>query len=144
MRDLLEFLLAPFRRVPWSVVTVFSAVLGLILVVASAIRIPLPLGEATSLAACFAAGMVGASRGREFDHGILAVLVAIVLANVIGVPTIIATKSASALHIVPARFGGLRMLVLGLPVGTAGAAVGAWLSHRRSVNGSPSALPAAF
>jgi len=145
MRDLLDFLLAPARRVPWGVATVFGVVLGLMLVAGDMVSMsgPVPhlLKVGPALAACFAAGLLGAGRGREFDQGILAVLAAILIANlidlmaglaVIGVSSLAATNSASAItEALDLPLPG--MLLLGLPVGTLGAGVGAWLTHRRSV-----------
>lgn len=128
MSDLLEFLLAPARRTPWPVAILFGAILGLMLMAGNVITISHSLGGALGMAACLAAGMAGASRGREFDQGILAVLAAIVIANVIGAVAIVATNPASPLDLpLPG------MLLLGLPVGTVGAALGAWLTRRRSI-----------
>ena len=128
MKDLLDFLLAPARRTPWLVATAFGVVLALILVVGNVIPIAQPFGVALGVAACFAAGMIGASGGREFDQGIAAVLVAIVIANVIGAVASLATNPASALDLpLPG------MVLLGLPAGTVGVCVAAWLTHRRRV-----------
>jgi hypothetical protein len=79
------------------------------------------------VAACFAPGLVGASGGREFDQGILAVFAAIIVAFVIGAGVLIATNSMNALVPLPA------MILLGLPIGTVGAGIAAWLSHRHAM-----------
>jgi hypothetical protein len=126
MKDLFDFLLAPVRRVPWSVATLFGAVLVLIMVVSHMVA-PHVFVWQVGVAACFAPGLVGASRGREFDQGILAAFAAIVIAFVIGAGVLIATNSMNALVPLPA------MILLGLPIGTVGAGVGTWLSHRRSI-----------
>jgi hypothetical protein len=131
MRDLLDFLLVPVRRMPWRVATVFGAFLGVTLVAGNAMPVLQPLGLATVVAA----GVMGASRGREFDQGILAVLGAIVLANVFGAIAIVSslpgTLSWSA--VVDALDLPLPgMLILGVPVGTVAAGIATWLNHRAS------------
>ena len=125
MKDLFDFLLAPIRRVPWNVATAFGVVLVLIMVVGNVVA-PRAFVWKADVAACFAPGLVGASRGREFDQGILAVFAAIVIAFGIGAGILIATNSMNALVPLPA------MILLGLPIGTVGAAVGAWLCNRRT------------
>lgn len=133
MKDLLDFLLAPVRRVPWLVAIVFGALLALDIVVDNVFTIPhIPhvflLREGPGLAACFAAGLVGASRGREFDQGLAAVLAAIVIANLIGAWVSMARDPTSALDLpLPG------MMLLGVPLGTVGAGIGTWLSHRHTV-----------
>jgi len=135
MRDLLDFLLVPVRRMPWRVATVFGAFLGLTLVAGNAMPVLQPSGMALGLATVVAAGVMGASRGREFDQGILAVIGAIVLANVIGAIAIVSslpgTLSWSA--VVDALDLPLPgMLILGIPVGTVAAGIATWLNHRAS------------
>ena len=135
MRDLLDFLLVPVRRMPWRVATVFGAFLGVTLVAGNAIPVLQPLGLALGSATVVAAGIIGASRGREFDQGILAVLGAIVLANLVGAIAIVSslpgTYSWSALvEALDLPLPG--MLVLGVPVGTVGAGFATWLNHRHS------------
>ena len=135
MRDLLDFLLTPVRRVPWRVATLFGVLLALLLVAGNVIPVTQPFGTGLGVAACLAAGIVGASRGREFDQGIAAVLVAIVIANVFGAMMIVSslagTHSASALvDALDLPLPG--MLMLGVPVGTVGAGIATWLSHRAS------------
>ena len=133
MKELFEFLLAPARLMPWRVATVFGAILGLELVA----NLPTWVGAAT----CFAAGLVGTSRGREFHQGILAAFAAILLANLIllmaGLRVIWAASSAGTSSASLVREATdlplLGMILLGLPIGTAGAGIGAWLTHRRSV-----------
>ena len=133
MKDLLDFLLVPIQRVPWLVAIVFAALLALDIVVGNVFTIPhIPhvflLREGPGLAACFAAGLVGASRGREFDQGLVAALSAIVIANLIGAAVSIATDPASALDLpLPG------MVLLGVPLGAVGAGIGTWLSHRHTV-----------
>jgi len=139
MKDLLgllEFLLAPARRVPWRVATLFGVFLGLTLVVGDVIPVTQPLRTALGVATCLAAGYVGASRGREFDQGILAVFTAIVIANLVAAAVIV-VSSPTALNSASALFDALDlplpgMLLLGVPVGTIGAGVAAWRSHRAS------------
>jgi hypothetical protein len=135
MRDLLDFLLVPVRRMPWRVATVFGALLGVTLVAGNVIPVLQPLGMAIGVATVVVAGIIGASRGREFDQGILAVLGAIVLANLVGAFAIVSslpgTDSWSAV------VGALDlplpgMLMLGVPVGTVAAGVATWLNHRDS------------
>jgi hypothetical protein len=138
MREFLEFLLAPVRRMPWRVATLFGVLLGLPLVVGNLIEMSGPvwrvLGDAPGgVAVCFAAGFVGASRSREFDQGILAVLAAIVIANLMG--AIVIVSSLSGTHSWSAVIEALDlplvgMLFLGIPVGTVGAGMATWLSHR--------------
>ena len=140
MRDLLDFLLAPVRRMPWLVATLFGVLLALPLVVRNMIVVTGPvwhaLGDAPGgVAVCFAAGFAGASRGREFDQGILAVLAAIIIANVICASVVVSslagTHSASAVvEALDLPLGG--MLLLGIPVGTVGAGIATWLNHRSS------------
>ena len=140
MRELMEFLLAPVRRIPWRVATLFGVLLGLPLVVGNVIEVSGPVwhvvGDAPGgVAVCLAAGFVGASRGREFDQGILAVLVAIVIANLMGVIVIVSslpeTHSWSAVvEALDLPLGG--MLLLGIPAGTVGAGIATWLNHRAS------------
>ena len=139
MRDLLDFLLAPIRRMPWRVAVLFGLLLALPLVVGNMIAVSGPvwrvLGEGSGVAVCFAAGLAGASRRREFDQGILAVFAAIVIANLVGaiviVSSVAGTHSASAVvEALDLPLPG--MLLLGVPVGTVGAGIATWLSHRRS------------
>jgi hypothetical protein len=144
MRDLFDFLLAPAHRTPWRVATLFGALLGLTLVVGDVVTMSglRPHGlVGTALATCFAAGLLGASRDHEFDQGILAALVAIVIANlidllaglgVIGAASLAGTNSASLVR-EATDLPLLGMMLLGLPVGTVGAGVGAWLRYRRVV-----------
>ena len=145
MRDLFDFLLAPARFVPWRVAVLFGALLGLPLVSDNVVAMSGLVTPASrtgfGLAACFAAGILGASRGREFHQGILAVFAAILIANLIGLAggmfairaaTLAGTISPSLVREATdlPLFG---MLLLGLPVGTIGAGVGAWLSRRHTV-----------
>jgi drug/metabolite transporter (DMT)-like permease len=139
VRDLFDFLLAPVRRLPWRVATVFGALLSLILVAGDVVAMSgllrHVLGEGTAVAACFAAGFVGASRRREFDQGILAVFAAIVIANLVGAIVIVSslagTHSASAVaEALDLPLPG--MLLVGVPIGTVGAGIATWLSHRAS------------
>jgi hypothetical protein len=139
VKDLLDFLLAPARRMPWRVATLFGAFLALTLAandmaVTSGLARHV-LREGLGLAVCFAAGLVGASRGREFDQGILAVLAAIVIANVVGAMVIV--SSLAGAHSAGAVGEALDlplpgMLLLGVPIGTVGAGIATWLSHRAS------------
>jgi hypothetical protein len=145
MRDLFDFLLAPARLVPWRVAVVFGALLGLPLVsdnvVATAGLVAHVSPTGLGVAACFAAGILGASRGRGFHQGVLAVFAPILIANLIGLAGgLFAIRAASlAGTISPSLVREatdlplLGMVLLGLPVGTVGAGVGAWLSHRRIV-----------
>ena len=140
MRDLIDFLLGPVRRTPWRVAALFGVLLGLTLVVGNMVAISGPvwrvLGKAPlGIAVCFAAGLVGASRRREFDQGILAVLAAIIIATVIGAIVIVSslpgTRSWSAVvEALDLPLPG--MLLLGVPAGTVGAAIATWRSHRAS------------
>ena len=139
MRDLLDFLLAPVRRLPWRVAALFGVLLALPLVVGNVIAVSGPvwrvLGEGTGVAVCFAAGLAGASRRREFDQGILAVFAAIVIANLVG--AIVIVSSVAGTHSASAVADALDlplpgMLLLGVPVGTVGAGIATWLSHRAS------------
>jgi drug/metabolite transporter (DMT)-like permease len=128
MRELLDFLLTPVRRTPWRAATVFGAFLGLILVVGDVIPVLQPLGTALGVATCLAAGVGGASRGREFDQGIATVFAAIVIA-LISFVVVMSSPAASAEPLdLPA--GG--MLLLGVPVGAVGAGIATWLNHRAS------------
>ena len=109
--------------------------MGLILVAGNVTGIPHLLGPGIGVPTLFAAGLVGASREREFDQGILAVLAAILIANVIGAIVIVSslpgTHSASAvMDALDLPLPG--MLLLGVPVGTVGAGVAAKRSHRAS------------
>ena len=138
MKDLLDFLLAPARRMPWRVATLFGAFLALTLVANSlAVTSGLTrhvLREGSGLAVCFAAGLAGASRGREFDQGILAVLAAIVIANLVGAIVIVSSAGAHSTGAVAEALDlplpG--MLLLGVPIGAVGAGIATWLSHRAS------------
>lgn len=137
MSDLLDFLVAPVRRTPWRVAALFGVLLALPLVVGNVVTVSGPiwrvLGEGSGVAACFAAGLVGASRRREFDQGILAVFAAIVIANLVGAIVIVASLAGthSAGAVVEALDLPLPgMLLLGVPVGTVGAGIATWLSHR--------------
>src|SRR5688572_12886208 len=135
MRDLLDFLLVPVRRMPWRVATVFGAFLGVTLVVGSAIPVLQPLGMALGLATVVASGTIGASRGREFDQGILAVLGAIILANLVGAIAIVSSLPgphswSAVVEALDLPLPG--MLLLGVPVGTVGAGIAAWLNDRDS------------
>jgi hypothetical protein len=142
--DFLDFLLGPVRLVPWRAATVFGAILGLELVVSDLVTIPGQYIFATwvGVATCLAAGLVGARRGREFYHGILVVFVAILVANLIdllyGLAVIWAATSAgtaSASLVRDATDLPLPgMVLLGLPVGTVGAGIAAWLGHRASLS----------
>jgi hypothetical protein len=133
MNDLPDFLLGPIARVPWRVTVLFGVVLGLSIIFADSSVVSIPAGLAT----CCAAGFVGASRGREFDQGLLAVIGAILIGNLIG---LIAALRASAF---PLDLPLLGMLLLGVPVGTVGAGVGAWVSYRlRRISGSSSSASA--
>jgi hypothetical protein len=151
MRDLFDFLLAPARRTPWRVATLFGALMGLSLIAGNVVAMSDParrvfvLGEGPALAACFAAGLVGVSRGREFDQGVLAVFASIVIANlidlmaglgVIGAASLAGTNSASLVR-EATDLPLLGMILLGVPVGTIGAGVAAgvavWLRHRHAV-----------
>jgi len=109
------------------------------------------------VATCFAAGLVGASLGisprtqdgvraiagtpQVFVQGILAVLAAILLANLIllmaGAWVIAAASSAGTSSASLVRDATdlplIGMVLLGLPIGTVGAGVGAWLVYRRRV-----------
>jgi hypothetical protein len=146
MRDLFDFLLAPVRVVPLRVAILFGVLLALSLFLPmtwfpmSGLA-PHVLRTRTGVALCFAAGLVGASRGREFYHGILAVFAAILIANLIGLlgaafairaATLAGTASPSFVRETTdlPLFG---MVLLGLPVGTVGAGVAAWLRHSRTV-----------
>jgi len=122
MKDLLKFLLAPVSRVPWRVTALFGAFLGLLIIMPDAVA---PMSQPAGLTACFAAGFVGASRGRQFDQGLLAVFGAILIGNLIG---LIGELLASAV-VLDLPLPG--MLLLGVPVGTVGAGTGAWISYRR-------------
>lgn len=145
MMDFFDFLFAPARLVPWRVAVVFGALLGLPLlsdnVVAMAGRVAYVSPTGLGVAACFAAGLVGACRGREFYQGVLAVFWAILIANLIGLAGgVVAIRAATlAGTISPSLVREatdlplLGMVLLGLPVGTVGAGVGAWLSRRRTV-----------
>jgi hypothetical protein len=142
MRDLFDFLFAPARVVPMRVAVVFGALLSLPVVSDSVVAMS-GLVTPTSrtgfgLAVCLAAGIVGASRGREFYHGVSAVFAAILIANVAGLAagmlaihaaTVAGTISPSLVREATdlPLFG---MVLVGLPTGTLGAGVGAWLSHR--------------
>ena len=135
MKDLLDFLLAPVRRLPWRVAALFGVVLALPLVVGNVIAVPHVLGPAIGLPTCFAAGFAGASRGREFDQGLVAVFAAIVIANLVG--AIVIVSSLAGTHSAGAVVDALDlplpgMLLLGVPVGTVGAGIATWLSHRAS------------
>lgn len=141
MKDLIEFLVAPVRRIPWRVATLFGAILALSLVADDVVAFLGPvrhgLAAGIGLAACCAAGLVGASRGREFDQGILAVVTAIVIANVLAaiaiVPSLAATHSAGALiQALDLPLPG--MLLLGIPAGTVGACLAAWLRLDRAIS----------
>ena len=90
---------------------------------------------AIGLATVVGAGITGVSRGREFDQGILAVLGAIILANLVGAIAIVSslpeTHSWSAVvEALDLPLPG--MLLLGVPVGTVGAGIAAWLNRRDS------------
>ena len=144
MRDLFDFLLAPARRTPWHVATLVGVFLGLTLIVGDVVSMSglVPHGlVGTALVACFVAGLLGVSRGRDFDQGISAVFAAILIANlidlmaglgVVGAASLAGTNSASLVR-EATDLPLLGMMLLGLPVGTVGAGVGAWLSYRRSV-----------
>jgi hypothetical protein len=142
MKELLEFLLSPVRLMPWRVATVFGALLGLELVA----NMATPVGVAT----VFAAGLAGANLRiapgihedgppPAFVQGILTVFAAILLANlilliagafVIAAATSAGTSSASLVReATDLPLPG--MVLLGVPVGSVGAGIGAWLSHRR-------------
>jgi hypothetical protein len=146
MRELFEFLLAPARIVPMRIAVVFGALLGLPLVSDNLVAMSGLVTPASrtgfGLAVCFAAGLVGAGRGREFVQGVLAVFVAILIANLIGlVGGVLAIRAATLAGTASPSFVReatdlplFGMLLLGLPVGTVGAGVGAWLSHRPTVS----------
>jgi hypothetical protein len=145
MRDLFDFLLAPTRAVPMRVAVVFGVLLGLSLVSDRVVAVFGPVTPASrtafGLAVCFAAGIVGASRGREFYQGILAVFAAIITANLIGLAGgLLAIRAASLAGTTSPSLVRdatdlplVGMVLLGLPIGTVGAGVGAWLSRRRVV-----------
>jgi hypothetical protein len=144
MRELLEFFGAPVRRIPWRIAAVSGVLLALTAVVGNVIAVSGPVWHALGrepggMAVCFAAGLVGASRRREFDQGILAVIAAIVIANLVDATVIVFSLAGthSARAVVDALDLPLPgMLLLGVPVGTMGAGIATWLSHRATV-GSP-------
>jgi hypothetical protein len=142
MRDLFDFLLAPVRVVPMRVAVAFGVLLGLPLVSDTAIAMSGLVTPASrtrfGLAVCFAAGMVGASRGREFYHGVVAVFAAILIANLIGLAgglfairaaTLAGTISPSLVR-EATDLPLVGMVLLGIPIGTLGAGFGVWLRHR--------------
>ena len=127
------------------VAVVFGVLLGLPLVSDNMVAMSGLVTPASrtgfGLAVCFLAGIVGASRGREFYQGILAVFAAILIANLIGLAGgLFAIRAASLTGTISPSLVReatdlplVGMVLLGLPVGTVGAGVGAWLSHRRVV-----------
>jgi len=132
------------RRVPWRVATAFGLLFGLSWAAIgamelSAIRVPYVNNSGLlGLAIFFAAGFVGASRGRQIDQGFSAVLVAIFIgfavAMIAGPLTVLAVSSQITVDIPRAMWEATdvplpQMLLLGLPVGALGAGLATWLRH---------------
>jgi hypothetical protein len=123
---------------PWRVAMLFGVVLGLPLVVGNRIDMSGPAWSVVrdapgGVAVCCAAGFLGASKGREFDQGIVAVLGAIIIANVIAASVTLLSLSAghswsAAIEALDLPLPG--MLLLGLPAGAVGAGIAIWCSHR--------------
>src|SRR5262245_44230801 len=72
-------------RVPWRVAVIFGAGLGLTFVAQGVLEmfaVPIPRainGGLPGLAMIFAAALIGASRGREFDQGLSAAFMTIMI-----------------------------------------------------------------
>jgi hypothetical protein len=134
--------------IPWRVVVLCGVLLGLSFVgrVLFDILIPTthygPRASVTTwvgLSICFAAGLAGASWDRRFHQGILAVFATIVAGFVLGIVagplSVVGLSLVRAIDYSGNMVGALDiplpiMLVVGGAVGTVGAGLAAWSSHR--------------
>ena len=137
------------RRTPWGVVGVCGVLLGLVLVGRVLLDAIIPTADYAPRSAvttwlglliCLAAGFAGASRGRLFHQGVLAVFGTISLGFVVaivgGPMSVVGMAMVSAIdyprNIVEALDVPLpMMLVVGGVVGTVSAFVAALLNERR-------------